>query len=203
MTPPLSDDDARRIYIDALDRAVRHAAVHVPRDEAREVGHHVATSVVRRHQADSEAESSGGSATRRRPIDSIDAFVHRAVVNRLREIWRARRRRRQAERLYEDERTSVAPAWVRPDSDLASRELHETIEAAIAALPDTRREVFLLIRRDQRSYREVAAQLGIAVGTVHTHLSRANASLRRAVAEAQQTDQPRTIGRLRILGGQP
>jgi DNA-directed RNA polymerase specialized sigma24 family protein len=59
--------------------------------------------------------------------------------------------------------------------------------------------VFLLIRRDQRSYKEVAAQLGIAVGTVHTHLSRANASLREAVADFRGADHARAMNLPRAI----
>ena len=196
MSSPLPEAEVRRIYLDALERAVRHAAVHVTRDEAVEVGHHVATAVVRRHAAEADAEHPVAPIG---PVAEIEAFVHRAVVNRLREIWRARKRRTAAEQLYQAERCAVAPAWTQPDADLESAELHEAIETAIAALPDVRRQVFLLIRRDQRSYKEVAAQLGIAVGTVHTHLSRANASLREAVADFRGAEQARAMNPPRAI----
>ena len=191
MGSPRSDADLRRIYLDALERAVRHAAVHVAPDEAREVGHHVASAVARRYAAEADDHRVAPIG----PVQELDAFVHRAVLNRLRELWRAKRRRVAAEQAYHDERSAVAPAWAQPGSELESSELHEVIEAAIAALPEIRRQVFLLIRRDQRSYREVAAQLGIAVGTVHTHLSRANASLRDAVADFRKGEQTATRGR--------
>ena len=177
--PPPADTELRRIYMDALERAVRHAAVHVSRDEAREIGHHVASAIARRFAE----ERDGGALASQSPIVDVDAFVHRAVLNRLRELWRAKRRRSAAEQADHDERTAVAPAWTQPGSNLESRELHRVIEAAIAAMPETRRAVFLRVRRDQRSYKEVAAELGIGVGTVHTHLSRANAALRDAVAD--------------------
>ena len=192
MSSPLPEAEVQRIYLDVLDRAMRHAALHVVRDEALEVAHHVATAVVRRYALEAE---DGSAVAPIGPVNEIDAFVHRAVLNRLRELWRARRRRAAAEQLYQDERCAVAPAWTQPGSDLESIELHDAIEAAIAALPDTRREVFLLIRRDQRSYKDVAATMGIAVGTVHTHLSRANASLRQAVADFHRADQTRVIDR--------
>ena len=192
MTAPLPEAEVRRIYMDALERAVRHAAVHVARGEALEIGHHVAAGVVHRCMAEG---ANSGAGSRPGAIAEIDAFVRRAVLNRLREIWRARQRRTAAERAYQVERSSVAPAWAQPGADLESRELHAAIEAAIEGLPETQRKVFLLIRRDQRSYKEVASQLGIAVGTVHTHLSRANAALRDAVADFQRADNPGTIGR--------
>jgi RNA polymerase sigma factor (sigma-70 family) len=198
MHPPLPEPDVRRIYLDALDRAMRHAAAHVPRDEALEIAHHVACAVLRRQAGDGSAQRGVLSAA---PVTELDAFIHRSVLNRLRETWRARRRRNAVEQSYENERGAIAPAWTQPGARLESRELHRVIEAAIAALPDARRQVFLLIRRDQRTYKEVAAQLGIGVGTVHTHLSRANAALRDAVAEFRgEHDAPRSIGRSRTIG---
>ena len=196
MSSPLPEAEVRRIYLDALERAVRHAGVHVTRDEALEVGHHVATAVVRR----CTGEGGGKRGTSRpEPIAEIDAFIHRSVLNRLREIWRARQRRTVAERAYQDERGAVAPAWTQPGAELDSRELRDAIEAAVDALPESQRSVFLLIRRDGRTYKEVASQLGIAVGTVHTHLSRANAALRDAVADFRNADHPGAIGRPRTV----
>jgi len=195
--PPPTDAELRRIYMDALERAVRHAAVHVSRDEAREIGHHVASAIARRFAEDRHR----GDVALQSPINELDAFVHRAVLNRLRELWRAKRRRSVAEQAYHDERSSVAPAWTQPGSNLESRELHRVIEATIAAMPETRREVFLRVRRDQRSYKEVADELGIGVGTVHTHLSRANAALRDAVADFRGSIDANTVARRTIGTG--
>jgi len=194
---PPADTELRRVYIDALERAVRHAAVHVSRDEAREIGHHVASAIARRFAE----ERDGGAVASQSPIVDVDAFVHRAVLNRLRELWRAKRRRSAAEQAYHDERNAVAPAWTQPGSNLESRELHRVIEAAIAAMPETRRAVFLRVRRDQRSYKEVAAELGIGVGTVHTHLSRANAALRDAVADFRGAGDASNVARRTIGTG--
>jgi len=194
---PPSDTELRRIYIDALERAVRHAAVHVSRDEAREIGHHVASAIARRFAEERDRGDVAGEST----INELDAFVHRAVLNRLRELWRAKRRRSAVEQTYHNERSAVAPAWTQPDSNLESRELHRVIEATIAAMPETRREVFLRIRRDQRSYKEVADALGIGVGTVHTHLSRANAALRDAIADFRGAGAANPVARRTIGTG--
>src|SRR5688572_15841309 len=105
MTPSLPENEIRRIYLDALERAVRHAAVHVSRDEALEIGHHIATALVRREEQARGKFSPDGS------VNDPDAFIHRAVLNRLREILRSRRRRSAAEESYGNERTAVAPAW--------------------------------------------------------------------------------------------
>jgi RNA polymerase sigma factor (sigma-70 family) len=176
-TPHRPDD--RSIYADAFARALRHAAVHVARDEAREIAHHVAVAVLQHVGAASETE-------RTSPVEalrSIDAFVHRLVVNRLRDVLRARQRRTATEEAYFNERTAVAPAWTQPGAALEAEDLRRVIEATIAVMPPATQRVFSLIRRDQRTYKEVAAELGVGVGTVHSHLSHANSMLRQAVAD--------------------
>lgn len=60
----------------------------------------------------------------------------------------------------------------------------EVLEAALAAMPPLRREVFLLIREERRPYDEVAKTLGMSKGTVNTHYSRAMDGIRSAFARA-------------------
>jgi RNA polymerase sigma factor (sigma-70 family) len=177
-------EESRRVYVDALQRAMRHAAAHVDRDDARDIANYVAAKVVER-------------TTESEQLLSVDAFIHRAVVNRLRDLWRSRRTRETAEEVFHEERSALAPAWSQPGVDLESDELHQVIARAIEAMPDAMRKVFLLVRRDERSYKDAAVSLGIGIGTVHTQLSRANALLRLAVANyrADQQIVPVSSGR--------
>jgi RNA polymerase sigma-70 factor (ECF subfamily) len=52
------------------------------------------------------------------------------------------------------------------------------LEQAIALLPREQREVILLAGREGKRYDEIAATLGVPVGTVRSRLSRARARLR-------------------------
>ena len=84
----------------------------------------------------------------------------------------------------------VVDAWVErasredvPSADTPSdlclqRELEDAVARAIAELPTRCREIFLLRRRDQLSYQEIAAQAGISLGTVKCHMWRAMVLLR-------------------------
>ncbi|MCW8308729.1 MULTISPECIES: RNA polymerase sigma factor [Acidiphilium] len=56
-------------------------------------------------------------------------------------------------------------------------QMHE-LSKGLAALPDDQREVFLLITLEGFEYAEVAAMLGIPLGTVMSRLSRARDHLR-------------------------
>jgi RNA polymerase sigma-70 factor (ECF subfamily) len=62
---------------------------------------------------------------------------------------------------------------------LEAEELRMRYEAALALLPARQREVFLLHRLDELTYREIASRLGITVATVEYHMGRALAHLDR------------------------
>lgn len=70
-----------------------------------------------------------------------------------------------------------------PERAPAERELSEVVARALDRLPTRQREVFALVKFDEKSYAETAEILGISPGTVHQHLVKANARLRTELAE--------------------
>jgi RNA polymerase sigma-70 factor (ECF subfamily) len=67
--------------------------------------------------------------------------------------------------------------------DLCLRgELDAAVQQAIAELPPRCRAIFVLRRREQLSYREIAARLGISLGTVKSQMWRATLRLRAKLA---------------------
>ena len=67
--------------------------------------------------------------------------------------------------------------------DLCLRgELDEAVQQAIAQLPARCRAIFVLRRREQLSYREIATRLGISLGTVKSQMWRATLRLRARLA---------------------
>jgi RNA polymerase sigma-70 factor, ECF subfamily len=73
-------------------------------------------------------------------------------------------------------------------------ELRLDLEAAIAALPDGARLVFVLHDVERCSHEEIAAELGIAVGTSKSQLHRARLLLRAALAGTQDEERARGAG---------
>lgn len=71
----------------------------------------------------------------------------------------------------------------RPDEQLQSEELRQHIQAAVDALPETTRTVFLVRDVEGLSTEETADMLGITIPTVKTRLHRARLSLRRAIGD--------------------
>jgi RNA polymerase sigma factor (sigma-70 family) len=171
--------DLRRMYEDVLVRAMQYAGRMVPRDHALEIAHDVAVELIRQPTA----KPPGG------PV------VYLAVKRRLRDGMRAVERRAAREATYLTLQSEATPVWALPGADLEARELGDRIAQVVGAMPPAMREVFLLVREEQLTYREAAARLGVGMGTVHTQLTRAGALLRECVrryhADAPRTPSPR------------
>ena len=156
-----------RIYEDVLQRAFRIAERHVAWDQALEIAHDVAIAMLSR----SPEQVTGG-------------FIYRSVVNRVRNLWRATQRRAAAEGVHHAEREEIAA--LDPATELEAQELQGVVELTLARMPHAMRETFALVREHELSYKEAAAHMNVAVGTVHAQLSRANALLREAIRQYER-----------------
>ncbi|HET8541300.1 MAG TPA: sigma-70 family RNA polymerase sigma factor [Anaeromyxobacter sp.] len=76
----------------------------------------------------------------------------------------------------------VAPRERDPDASLAAAERGDAVRAALARLPEKHRVVLALREIEGLSYGEIAAALGVPVGTVESRLHRARAALARRLA---------------------
>lgn len=74
-----------------------------------------------------------------------------------------------------------------PDVVLAHEDLAIRVHAAIDALPDRPREVFVLKRDAGLSYHEIALLLGISQKTVEVHMSKALRLLRESLSDLRET----------------
>ena len=70
-----------------------------------------------------------------------------------------------------------------PEYVLEEKELKEQLEAAIAALPEKQRVVFLMSRIDKKKYKEIAAVLGISKQAVEKRMYNALDTLRKVSAK--------------------
>lgn len=73
-----------------------------------------------------------------------------------------------------DDETPMPEVHAAHDDSLHMRDL----ESALNALPAEQREILLLVALEEMSYDEVAATLGLPIGTVMSRLSRARQKLR-------------------------
>ncbi len=105
-----------------------------------------------------------------------------------RNVCRDRLRRRGLERaafLADGEPETVAAPSRTPDPERAAlvRADAETLDRALATLPEQMRTALVLFHLHDTSYEEIAAQLDVPMGTVMTWLHRGRKRLRAAVEE--------------------
>jgi RNA polymerase sigma-70 factor (ECF subfamily) len=93
------------------------------------------------------------------------------------------RHRRVAEAWIDRAAREEPPAGAESPEDCCLQgELDRAVERAIADLPNRCREIFLLRRRRQYSYQEIAASLQLSLGTVKSQMWRATVQLKKTLA---------------------
>ena len=108
-------------------------------------------------------------------------WLYRIAVNRCLDRLRAESRRPAF--LHWDSLPEPSATDTDPLDALLADEGEKLLSTAVAALPPKLRAVFLLRHLDALSYDEIGAATGVPVSTVKTHLFRARALLRTALAE--------------------
>lgn len=103
-------------------------------------------------------------------------ILHREFLQRI------RRERRRPERSLDEAEADLPAIDPRQVDHLDAR----TILNALADLDGHYREPLILFYLDQRSYREIACQLGLPIGTVMSRLSRGKSLLRQRLGESAQ-----------------
>jgi RNA polymerase sigma-70 factor (ECF subfamily) len=67
------------------------------------------------------------------------------------------------------------------------------LESALSQLPDEQREVLLLVALEEMRYADIAALLGVPIGTVMSRLSRGRERLRQVMDGRQPTANLRVV----------
>jgi len=89
---------------------------------------------------------------------------------------------------YQNGYGAVDASWVEerdPDRVLQARQSLATVMAALRALPERTRTIFILFRLEGMKQREIADVLGISVRTVELHVIRASVHLRERLGADQ------------------
>ncbi len=110
---------------------------------------------------------------------SLEGWLARIVTNVF--LDEVRRRRRRPTDALPDDPERVLPSS--PGADEVSTQLSDDIQAALAALPDEFRVPVVLCDVADQSYEQIAASLGVPVGTVRSRLHRGRRMLRTMLSE--------------------
>jgi RNA polymerase sigma-70 factor (ECF subfamily) len=110
---------------------------------------------------------------------SFKTWLLRVVSNAALDLGRQRGRRDAVTPVRESANGEVnAIDWLDPTFGLEREDLRRTLEAALATLPESQRQTFVLHVDAEMSYREVADAMGISIGTVMSRLFYARQKLR-------------------------
>jgi RNA polymerase sigma-70 factor (ECF subfamily) len=125
---------------------------------------------------------------------SLATWLHRIALNLSRNrYWYFFRRRRHAtvslDGTFNDDNPAtfsdlLATDAADPAREAVTSEFSELVAACMERLGAAPREILILRNSLNRSYREIAEELGINVGTVKSRIARARANLRALLAEA-------------------
>src|SRR5919106_834788 len=126
---------------------------------------------------------------------TFEGWLHRITTNLFLDMVR-RRQRIRFDALGDDAAERLSGREPAPDRLLADRQLDADVQSALDALPPDFRAAVVLCDIEGLSYEEIAATLGIKIGTVRSRIHRGRAQLRAALehrapeARAEQQRSP-------------
>lgn len=104
-------------------------------------------------------------------IKSVKAYLYTAVRNNCLTRIRDAKPTTSLDKLPDEE-------FLTEDEQMERAEMEARIWKMIDELPERRREIFLMAKRDGMRYKDIAQQTGLTVKTVENHVLRAMQSLR-------------------------
>lgn len=117
---------------------------------------------------------------------SLRGFLYKSVYNNcLKYIRHKKVEQKYAEEqyYYKDKEILEGASSDYPSVNMVIKELEEKITQVINSLPDQCRKIFCMNRYENKTYQEIADNLGISVNTVKTQMGRALNKLRTELAE--------------------
>lgn len=107
---------------------------------------------------------------------------------------RLRRVRREAPlETFDEDQHGAVDAAAEHAAEARREAEHAQLDAALAALPEEMREVIVLHELEDLSYKEIAAVVGIPLGTVMSRLARARLRLQRELKQRRTEDDPHEL----------
>jgi len=110
-------------------------------------------------------------------FENLDGYIFQTAASVLKDRYR-HRRVRAADRHEAFEPDLHGGSQVGPDEALLGREALGAVSAVLMELPERTRQVFVLRRLEDMSYREIAVRLGLSLSAVEKHMLRAVRLLR-------------------------
>lgn len=109
------------------------------------------------------------------PEKSFKAYIYRIAQNM---VYYSFREDSRQKRLLDFVISQKSEGYSHIEEDLINKEMDELVKAAIEKLPPKRKEVYLLFRYEEKTYKEISDLLHISTSTINDHLQKANKFLR-------------------------
>ncbi|TVR40564.1 MAG: RNA polymerase sigma-70 factor [Bacteroidia bacterium] len=106
---------------------------------------------------------------------SLRAYLYRTALNRIIN----HKKHKDVQAAHHRHAMATATITAEPSSDVTEKELMMLAAKAVAAMPEKRRRVYELSRKEGLKYAEIADAMGISVKTVEAHLSAALEHMRK------------------------
>ena len=129
---------------------------------------------------------------------TFEGWLHRITTNLFLDMVR-RRARIRFDALPEDAGDRLMSREAGPEQSYDQNNLDPEIQQALDALPPDFRVAVVLCDLEQLSYEEIAATLGIKVGTVRSRIHRGRVLLRQALAHRAPGIRPSEPGSDRVV----
>jgi RNA polymerase sigma-70 factor (ECF subfamily) len=117
---------------------------------------------------------------------TFEGWLHRITVNLFLDSVR-RKSRARVDALPEDGADRLRDDSPGPEALLLDATLDDDVASALAALPPDFRAAIILCDIEGLTYEEIAATLGVKLGTVRSRISRGRAQLRTALEHRRRT----------------
>ncbi len=126
-----------------------------------------------------------------RPIEDLSAYVYRALKNRVIDLFRKRRDTISIDAPFNDEEDlSLASllADAAPDAfdELSGKQMLLRVAAVMESLDDSEKAVVIETDLHERTFRELAEEWGVPIGTLLSRKSRALAKIAGALADIEE-----------------
>ena len=127
----------------------------------------------------------------------VSTYLYRITVNVAQDEWKRRQKQdRKHISLSEERGDGEGSSWTyedrleHPGSDALEQmeqdEFRRLVEHHLMQLSQMERAVIVLYHQEERSYEQIAAALGLPVGTVRTHLHRGRKKLKEAIGRERE-----------------
>jgi RNA polymerase sigma factor (sigma-70 family) len=127
----------------------------------------------------------------------VSTYLYRITVNVAQDEWKRRQRiDRKNISLSEEHGDGQGSTWTWEErledsapnalESLEHNEFQQRVETHLAQLSQVERTILVLYHQEERSYDQIAAALGIPIGTVRTHLHRGRKKLKDAIARQKE-----------------